>query len=139
MRVQQGWRHKPAGLAGAGLPEKARSGDAEAEQVPPLNSVTRMLCKSRHFHIVFGRLAETQTQEGNTPRSSPVLELGSNTLELVLESSKSLGPNYSTLDDQVKLGKWLCHGPTCLADSGSCSSSKDRDPLCYENFTQRSV
>lgn len=73
MRVQQGWRHKPAGLAGARLPAKARSGDAEAEQVPPLNSVTRMLCKSRHFHIVFGSLAETQTQEGNTPRSSPVL------------------------------------------------------------------
>lgn len=31
-------------------------------------------------------------------------------LGLALKSSKSLGPNYSALDDQIKLEKRLCLG-----------------------------
>lgn len=57
------------------------------------------------IYLMFGHLAEIQPQKGKCTPSSPVLKLGSNILGLVLKSSKSLGPNYGALDDQVKLGK----------------------------------
>lgn len=82
-------------------------------------SLSNRCCINLDIYIVSGRLAEIQAQKGRYIPSSPVLKLCNNMLGLVLKSSKSLGPNYSALGDQVK---WLSLGPTSLTKGRSCSS-----------------